>query len=105
MTVRPTQPGLTSRTDIARTGKTPTQVSGPVSPQASSAAPAVGGRADQLEISEEARALQASDTAEQVASGAVSNERMLELSRRVAAGHYDRPEIVDEVIQRLLSDL
>jgi anti-sigma28 factor (negative regulator of flagellin synthesis) len=103
MTVRPTQPGLTSRSDIARTGKSPAKSPSAEAQRHEAKSPAHG--ADQLDISSEARALQELDAADSVASGAVSNDRMREVARRIADGHYDRPEVAETVIQRLLSDL
>lgn len=105
MTVRPTPSGLTSRTDLTRTGKAPSKASAPVPQQPAPLSPSLGEAGDNVEISAEARALQGLDQSEAVASGAVANERMQQVSRRVADGHYDRPEVIDTVIERLLRDL
>lgn len=105
MTVRPTQPGLTSRTDIARTSKAPAKPMGSATPSSDAAHSAPLAGADNLEISSEARALQELDSSDPVASGALSNERMLEVSQRIADGHYESPEVIETVVQRLIRDL
>lgn len=105
MTVRPTTPGPTSHTDITRTGKAPSRASGPMPARPDSTTSGAGKRPDQLEISSEARALQGLEDSERVAAGAVDNSRMREVSRRLADGHYDRPEVVEQVLDRMLNDL
>ena len=105
MTVRPTPSGLTSRTDISRTGKALSNASLPIPQSPAPASPLRGESVDNVKISAEARALHDLDQSESVASGAMSNDRMQQVSKRVAGGHYDRPEVVDEVLKRLLSDL
>ncbi len=42
---------------------------------------------------------------EPVASGAVNRARMRAISRRLAEGHYDRPEVIQQVIERILNEL
>lgn len=64
-----------------------------------------GEKADSAESAAEVRALHALDPGEAVAFGAVTRDRMQQLSQRIVAGHYDQPEVVDEVIKRLLNDL
>ena len=103
MTVRPTTPGLTSRTDISRTAKTPSPAS---SPAVRAAEPGPFDRsrsADQVEISAEARSLH--DDTEAVASGMLDGARLKQVSERVANGHYDQPEVVDEILKRMLDEL
>lgn len=105
MTVRPTVPGSTSRTDITRTGKSPSPASGRMSARPDHTTPPAGERRDQMEISSQARALQGLGGSEPVAAGAVDDTRMREVSRRLADGHYDRPEVVQQILERILNDL
>ena len=105
MTVRPTPSGLTSHTDISRSGKAHSKATGPVPQTPAPMSPYTAESDDNVEISAEARALQGLDQNESVASGALSNDRMQQVSKRVADGHYDRPEVVEAVLKRLLSDL
>ncbi len=105
MTVRPTPPDPRSRKDSSRIARAPAKASGPRQHQPAPTPLFHGRDADSIESLSEARALRSPDEREPVVSGALSNERMLRVSQRWAAGHYDRPDVVEALLGRLLSDL
>ncbi len=101
MDIRPTQPGQTPQTGpgslkekagipATRSEDRPATQSGEM-PQ------------DQVQLSAAVRDLQARLGLEQIPVGELSPERLREVVARVAEGHYDRPEVVDELARRLLS--
>ena len=108
MTVRPTQPGQTSSSGLTRTGKTPTPATpaarAPQTPlPATPSSPASQG--DRLAISSEARNLQQLGGAAQDTTSELSADRMREVVKRMNDGHYDKPDVMDEVIRRMAKDL
>ncbi len=60
---------------------------------------------DGIELSEAAQALAQRSSEDLPPAGTLSPERLSALSRKIAGGHYDRPEVQDEVSRRLLSEL
>jgi hypothetical protein len=108
MTVRPTQPGQTSSSGLSRTGKTPTpaarapQTPSPAAPLSPASTSSQG---DQLAISSEARNLQQLGGAPQETTSELSADRMRDVVKRMNDGHYDKPEVMDEVIRRMVKDL
>ena len=104
MTVRPTPSGQIPRSPIGRTDRTagPAPASRPAEP-ASSHAPGV--RGDQVQISAQARQLQQLDSASRGPGGELSVDRLRQVLGRMNDGHYDRPDVQEQVIRRLASDL
>lgn len=108
MTVRPTQPGQTSSSGLNRTGKTPAPATKAArAPQTPSPAAPVSpsSHRDQLAISSEARDLQRLGGAAQDTTSELSADRMREVVKRMNDGHYDKPDVMDEVIRRMAKDL
>jgi hypothetical protein len=100
MNIRPTQTGLGS-------------TYGPAGPRRSAGddqarkatpdVPAARPASDQVEVSETAMKLAAQHTGRVV--GSIPNERMRTVLARIAGGYYDRPEVRDQILDRLASDL
>ncbi len=105
MTFRPRPPGPKPRTDISRIARAPDEGLGTNRHQAVPIPLFHCEHADSIQRSPEARALVGHEEREPVVSGALSNDRMQRVSRRCAAAHYDRPDVVEAVLVRLLSDL
>ena len=66
------------------------------------AAPA---RADQVELSEAARALQQQPGLAPTVVSSLTPERMKEVLQRITQVFYDRPEVRDQVLRRMAGDL
>lgn len=103
MTVRPTPSGQHPSIGITRAqrssvGSTPQRSSDATSQ------PAQESRKDDVQISAQARELQLVGTAAQAAPE-LSSERMREVLDRMTTGHYDRPDVQREVVEKLLQDL
>ena len=106
MTVRPTTSGQTSRPAINRTDRT----ASPASPSAARPAePSVTGasgvRRDNVQISAQARQLQQADPTTRGTSGELSADRLRQVLGRMSSGHYDQPEVQDQVVRQLSRDL
>ena len=107
MTVRSTPLGKPSKSGLARTTKAPM----PASPGAGSRVPQTPGPAsptaasDPLRLPNEARSLQQMRTAATGTTSELSADRMREVVRRMNDGHYDEPEVMDEVIRRIAKEL
>jgi len=105
MTVRPTPSGQNPRPAISRTERplTPAPASGSRTPdQANSASPAP--QRDDVQISAQARGLQQADTTRAV-GGELSADRLHQVLGRMTDGHYDSPEVQDQVVRRVARDL
>ena len=104
MTVRPTpsdpspRPGI-RRTDRPAAPSVPARSSDPAAPATS------GTRRDDVQISSQARELQQMDTETRGPGGELSAERLKQVLGRVSDGHYDRPEVRDQVLHQLRKDL
>ena len=103
MTVRPTPSGQHPSIGITRAqrssvGSTPQRTSDAASQ------PAQESRKDDVQISAQARELQLAGTTAQAAPE-LSSERMREVLDRMTTGHYDRPDVQREVVEKLLQDL
>lgn len=102
MTIRPTPSGLSGRIDgtrgdrVARTESKTGRTAAP-----GDAVP----RRDDVRISDTARSLQAQAGPEAVPQGELSAERMQAITQRIQQGHYDRPEVIDEVLRQLAPHL
>ena len=105
MTFRPRPPDHTSRADISRIVRAPAKVSGPLRHPAAPTPQLGHADADSMELPDESRVLQSHPEREPVVSGALSNDRMLRVSKRWATAHYDRPEVVEAVLRSMLRDL
>jgi len=103
MSVRPTSSGQVPRPGIERAGSSepgntarrPETGPAPVSPQ---------GRRDEVEISSQARELQQSGAASGP-SGEIAPAALRQVLDRISQGHYDRPEVQDQVVRALSKDL
>jgi hypothetical protein len=58
-----------------------------------------------VDLSAAARELLAREGAEMPPTRQLSPERLQQIARRIAEGHYDRPEVLDRVAERLLDVL
>ncbi len=102
MTIRPTTPGPSSRIDRTRedvptrTGSKPERTAG------ASGAPT---RNDEVQISTPARLLQTHAGPESIPHGELDEGRLHGISERIARGDYDKPEVIDEVLLRIASDI
>lgn len=106
MTIRPPQSGQTSRTPLSR-ANTPAVPGSPARPADSgqTSAPAAAPRRDAVQISAQARQLQASDAPAREESSALAPERLSQILQRMSDGHYDRPEVQDAVLKRIAAEL
>ncbi len=106
MTVRPTTSGQTPGPAIGRTDRTasPTSASAarPAEPNAT-AAP--GARRDDVQISAQARQLQQVDSTTRGPGGELSADRLRQVLGRISDGHYDQPQVQDQVVRRLAHDI
>lgn len=104
MTVRPTSSGQIPRPAIGRTDRTagPVSASRPADPSAPTTS---GVNRDDVQISSQARELQQMDSAARGPGGELSVERMRQVLGRMNDGHYDQPEVQDQVVRRLARDL
>jgi hypothetical protein len=60
---------------------------------------------DAVELSAAARELVAREGGELPPTRQLPAERLQEIARRIAEGHYDRPEVLDRAAERLLDAL
>jgi len=104
MSIHPTDPGRIGKSTVGRLRKLPTPSSAerPRSPSPSSEK---GLKPDQVEISERARQLLEAQESGGGEPGGLSAEQLRSVLDRIADGHYDRPEIRDQTILRLLPHL
>ncbi|MFN8587739.1 MAG: hypothetical protein U0704_08025 [Candidatus Eisenbacteria bacterium] len=106
MTIRPPQSGQTSRTPLQRANSSAV----PAAPQRQSdaapapALPAATAR-DAVQISAQARQLQKTDGASREDAGALAPDRLRTILQRMSDGHYDRPEVQDAVLKRIVEEL
>lgn len=103
-TIRPTQPGQTPQSGpgtLKGTGG-----SAPVRPDEKTPAAAPAGTPqDSVQLSATVRELQERLGLEGIPSGTLTPEHLKEIVARVASGHYDQPEVLDELARRLASEL
>jgi len=93
MTINPIQPGGIRPREASETA----DASKPNVGQPNTKSPILG---DQVEISAEARALAAqSDGGDRIP---FTESRLTELRALLAAGHYDKPDMMSQLAQRLL---
>ncbi|MBI5170983.1 MAG: flagellar biosynthesis anti-sigma factor FlgM [Candidatus Eisenbacteria bacterium] len=106
MTIRPPQPGQASRTPLSRAN---TSSAPAPAPRAAEGAPPAGSapapRQDAVQISAQARSLQAAGHAAHEDAGALEPERLQQILQRMSDGHYDRPEVQDAVLKRIAAEL
>lgn len=106
MNIRPPQSGQTSRTPLSRANSPAVPGSSPRpadSGQANSSAAAP--QRDAVQISAQARQLQASDAPGREDAGALDPQRLTQILQRMSDGHYDRPEVQDAVLKRIAAEL
>ena len=60
-------------------------------------------RKDSVEVSAEAKAL-SEQTEARPAKSSLPADRLKAIGERLASGHYDRPEVIDQVARRLARD-
>lgn len=105
MTIRPPQSGQTSRTPLSRANTPAVPGSSPrpadSGPTNAPAAP----RRDAVQISAQARQLQASDAPGREDASALEPQRLSQILQRMSDGHYDRPEVQDAVLKRIAAEL
>jgi hypothetical protein len=101
MNIRPTQPGQTPQTGP---GSLKENAGVPAArPEERPATQPAGTPQDQVQLSAAVRDLQARLGLEQIPVSEMSPERLREILARVASGHYDHPDVVDELARRLLA--
>lgn len=103
MTVRPTPSGQTPRPAIARSGKSDATTA-PRRPNEAPLPPTRTNGGDDVQISTEARDLQALG-ATQGGAPALAPDRLRQVLQRMSDGHYDRPEVQSEVVRRIAKEL
>ena len=101
MDIRPTQPGQTPQTGP---GSLKENAGAPAPrPEPREATAPAGTPQDQVQLSAAVRDLQARLGLEQIPVAELTPERLRAIVARVASGHYDRPEVVEELARRLLA--
>ena len=104
MTVRPTSSGQIPRPALGRTDRTASPA--PASRPAEAGAPATPGvNRDDVQISSQARQLQQLDSAARGPGGELSADRLRQVLGRMNDGHYDRPEVQEQVVRQLAREL
>jgi hypothetical protein len=104
MTVRPTSSGQIPRPALGRTDRTAGSAAAPR--QAEPGGPtAPGVSRDDVQISAQARQLQQLDSAARGPGGELSADRLRQVLGRMTDGHYDRPEVQEQVVRRIARDL
>ena len=104
MTIRPPQSGQTPRPAITR-AKSTTVPGTPQRPADTATPAASSAKRDAVQISPHARALQQADGPSREEAGAIEPERMREILGRMSDGHYDRPEVLEAVLERIADEL
>jgi len=103
MSINPTDPGSIDKTAAGRLRKVPAR--SPADARRSSGPAPQPPKPDQVEISDGARQLLESQEGARGASGDLSPEQFQLILERIAQGFYDRPEIRDLTLPRLLPDI
>ncbi len=105
MTIKPVPSGPTPRPGARQ------PVQGKVAPEPradeasrapETARPAPG---DNVQLSDAVKELHGQISAEAVPSGEIPPDRLADVMDRLAKGHYDRPEVKDQVVGRIADDL
>jgi hypothetical protein len=101
MDIKPTTPGRTPGAGAGRIDKalpgTPARPDEKPVPRPSP----LSEKRDDLDISAAARELQGNAGSQAAATSELTPERLREIMGRIASGHYDRPEVRDELVRRL----
>ncbi len=103
-TIRPTQPGQTPQTGpgtLKGTGGAAPARPDEKAPEAKPASPS----GDTVQLSAAVRELQERLGLESIPSGTLDPGRLKEILARIAGGHYDRPEALEELARRLASEI
>ena len=103
MSIRPPSGDLPKPIDSTRTGGA--AESRPLEPRPESRPPAGAPGADRLELSPEARALDAALRAQNLSLSQLPPERLRQVLERIASGHYDRPEVMQETVRQLAGEI
>jgi hypothetical protein len=103
VSINPTDPGSIDRTPGSRLRKTPGGTPG--EPKRSIGQPNGSNRADHAEISEGARQLLEANGLPPENSEDLTPAQLQEVLDRIAGEFYERPEIRDQVIRRILPHL
>lgn len=102
MTIRPTPSGTTARTEATRGGSVAARSDSAGRPTERRAADR---RSDEVLISDQARDLQMHAAPDTIPHDEVAPERMRSIAQRLEQGHYELPEVIDEVLRRMSRDL
>jgi hypothetical protein len=100
MSIIPTDPGSVDRPSIGRLRRLPVRAMG--EPKRHTDQPKGPDKTDQVEISQGARRLLEANELPSGGSAELTPEQLREVLDRIAEGFYDRPEVRDRVIRRLL---
>lgn len=102
MTIRPTTPGSSERLERTRSAPAENSKRGPERSKAAGRGPV---KADDVRISGPARGILTRAGEGAVPQGEVEPERLRSITQRIEQGHYERPDVIDEVLRRLAQDL
>ncbi len=103
--IRPTQPGQTPPGSPGTLKGTGGAVPARPDEKSPETRPTATPAQDSVQLSQTVRELQERLGLEAIPSGTLSPERLKEIVARVAGGHYDRPEVLEELARRLSADL
>jgi hypothetical protein len=103
MNVRPTEPGQPQKPGPGRLRESP--AGSPARPVEKAPLPPEAPARDRVELSEAARELQAQLGLDKIPVAELPPQRLREILDRLKQGYYDRPEVRDELLQRLAGDL
>ncbi len=67
--------------------------------------PSTSSKTDDVEVSATAHELQARAAGETPPAGELKPDQLRELARRVSEGHYNTPEVLDQVSRRVMDHL
>ena len=102
MNIRPPSGDRPQRIDSPRTGAAPE--ARPVERDETAPAAEAPG-IDRVELSPEARQLESALRAQNLSLTQLAPERLRQVLDRIASGHYDRPEVIDQTVRQIASEL
>ena len=106
MVIRPSNPEPSRRTPASGLEATPTQPALPRERVAESTPPPTPlPQGDRAEVSSAARALFESALQPAIGGSTMAPERMRGVLERVRTGHYDRPDVLDRIAERIQSEV
>jgi anti-sigma28 factor (negative regulator of flagellin synthesis) len=105
MTIKPIQPGPPERGGSRKVGEgAPAPAADPRADE-KARAQARPAPADNVEVSSAAHELHEAVGAGEIPSGTLPAERLAEISKRIASGHYDSDAVRDDTVRGIAEDL